>query len=202
MKKYLNRSDASMRLDGTICLWKGEPVYVRFNCDGGKNGDRVNISYFDGSNRRQRVVTYTSKDFTFYPIRLGYMNRNGNVYYLARLPNRRQKQGLCSNNVEITPMSSLSSGWFPSTSLYNLIMDIYPTSEDVRVMLEKGQEGIALDRDIAFRKASKGFYKVFLKTQLMGTYETNEGRINLLNNSMTSIFQRILEARGFGVWLA
>jgi len=125
--KYENPDDARMRLRNTVVLYKKTPVLIQDVVRGeGKGEDdilRVLFTELPVNNRRpqnkagfpvedpfvrigERVKAaeamqkkyISSKYFDIAPFKLGYVNRKNDPFYCTRLPNRIQKQGLCSEN--------------------------------------------------------------------------------------------------------
>lgn len=200
MDAYLNRQDAVMRLDGTICKFEDDPVYVEFH--GEDDPHKVHISYFDGSGRRSKTVKYTSPDFTYHPINLGYININNNAYYLSRSPVRRQKQGLARDSIRILPHPRGLHGsfhYFPSIELSKTIKGDYPSLKKAIKSIERGKvKGIAVDRDVAFRESDMDLFSILFKERIVGHYNVNTQTVTWENNEMTSIIFRILERKGLG----
>lgn len=196
MDPYLNQQDASMRLHQTVCLYKGEPVFVQFNEEG--SATKVTISYFDESKRRPKTIHYTDPEFTYEPIRLGYMNTKGNTYFLSRSPVRRQKQGLTYNSISVSPKKSVFFS-FPCLPLMKTIIGDYPTLKQAFKWMDEGKvEGVAVDRDVAFRRNDVDMYDILFKERTVGRYSLVTNQINWESTEMTSIIFRILESKGLG----
>jgi hypothetical protein len=100
---YENVHDASARLQSSVVLYDGEPVYitnVREAGVGDPKGDifrvyasplpyRANLAEAEGMRK-----FISSKKFDLAPFPMGFMNWNRRVFYLSRLPRKQNKQGL------------------------------------------------------------------------------------------------------------
>lgn len=115
--KYETVEDASMRLRGTVVLYKGEPVQITevTHGDGGDDiirvkfrelpigvGDRFGRAIVDPEAAKVEQRKFiSSKHFDIAPFKLGYVNHpKTGAFYCTRLPNRIQKQGLCTENFQ------------------------------------------------------------------------------------------------------
>lgn len=84
---------AASRLVGTIVMYRSSPVEV-INIDF-DDGDTEVVSLITGN----KITTHLDK-LNLSPIRLGYVEINGIVRYLARVPKREDwRQGIRSNNL-------------------------------------------------------------------------------------------------------
>lgn len=118
---YLNgdRDDVRRRLTDTICMYKGEPVYVSSN-----RGHILTI--YDLYKRDKGQVDYRSDDFDYRSIRLGYMNYNKQAFYVNRIPLRSNATwGVSSQNL------SCSNGGRPPTTwgkeMIDCVMGTHPS---------------------------------------------------------------------------
>ena len=194
---YLNQDDARMRLGGSICRWKGEPVFVNIDGEDGRS-DSVVISFFDGSGRREKRVRYTSKYFDYGAFPLGYMNtQEVGCIYLSRMPMRRQKQGLTYNNT-IFLQSGMNAvrNYFPSVELYKCIMGDYPSFHAAQKSMIDGIVGVAVDREIGFNKQDDNVYGMYYRGRLVGHYMPSNRTTTLLDTPSTSIVVQALSRIG------
>lgn len=196
MDAYLNYQDAMMRLNDTICLYEGEPVYVVMS---GNDQTEAVIRFYDGTSRRSKVINYTDDKFTYHPIRLGYMNIGKNTFYLTRSPVRRQKQGLSQDNIVNQSNTRISSRWFPSKGLTHCIQGKYPSLKDaLKLLNDRKTKGVAVDRDIALKLADTSTITIYFKERTVGLFDLQKRSVSWSENEMTSIIFRILERKGLG----
>lgn len=117
--KYENVGDAKMRLQGTVVLYKGQPVLIKDVQAGAGGKDdifRVFIQELpvempldrygrlrpalenEGKDVERKFIS--SKHFDIAPFKMGYVNspKGNGAFYCTRMPNRVQKQGLCTDN--------------------------------------------------------------------------------------------------------
>lgn len=135
---FFDARQKRMKLNGTICLYKGEPYHV----DAHDNlAEHMVFLVPVGSNRRGRAqagdlcVDYRDKEFDYSSPPLGYTNLRPHAHYLARFPDRQAQQGLFYS--QITDLGSGPSArafdpyvWFYSSAAGECIKGIYPTLEE------------------------------------------------------------------------
>jgi len=98
---YDNKKDAEMRLNNTYIRYKGKPAYVLgFTAE----GRRVKIHLEVGIDRNEVVIDWASPDIDISSPPLGYinlhsMNKGNEALYAARMPSRRQAQGLIPDKI-------------------------------------------------------------------------------------------------------
>jgi len=110
--KYESVEDATMRLRNTVVLYKGDPVLIKEIRPGDDEKDILRVLFQPlplaggevpgriglQAEEEQKRKYISSKHFDIAPIKLGYVNGKDFVFFCSRLPNRIQKQGLCSEN--------------------------------------------------------------------------------------------------------
>lgn len=95
---YDELDDVRMRLEGTMVLYGGQPVYVE-GVDANNFLSCIDPFAMDEPPKRYPV---TDEAFEFRDIPLGYTNYNGQVAsYSSRTANRQYKQGLNARNVKL-----------------------------------------------------------------------------------------------------
>lgn len=112
MQMYDSDEEIMMRLRNSVIMYKGEPIFVasvnargdiRYQTVPLVHGDVQHKVSFDQLQQWGNAQTYT----------LGYMNtivrdlELDTVVYLTRLPARRTRQGLCSENVLVKPTNDI-----------------------------------------------------------------------------------------------
>ena len=197
---YLNRDDARMRLHETICMWDGEPVYVTFpSSDVAKGEQYVMLSHFDGSEKRDRQVRYTSRKFSYEAFPLGFMNTaSAGCFFLARMPTRRQKQGLAANSIKYFPNIPRPGTYFIRAEMYNCIMGVYPSFHQAQKHMTEGTRGVAVERQLGFNKQDNDVYSLLFRTRVVGTYVPSRRKVQLLPTPSTSICMDYMDKIGLG----
>jgi hypothetical protein len=163
--QYENVHDAQMRLQNTVILYDGEPVWISEVGQvgaGDPKGDifRVYIRPLPINGKEAERKFISSKKFDLAPFPMGFMNKNGNVYYCSRLPRRQQRQGL-SNQTFACSLIDGSSVERPRRefNLENLVSDQcfldcikgkYPNVAEATRQIEEGNiQGVAFHRCFA-----------------------------------------------------
>jgi hypothetical protein len=99
--RYENVEEAESRLRSTVVMYDGKPVWVDHVVRGtGPSGLSVQI-YSLPRLREKREVDLFDPKLNMRNIPLGYVNYGHDALYLTRMPARRFKQGLNSENVHI-----------------------------------------------------------------------------------------------------
>lgn len=190
MEKFLSRADLSLRLNGTLCLWDGEPVKVLVEEDFSSDTD-IRISFFNGKTR-PKTVDYTCGRLTCDGIKLGYVNIHDACYFVARLPVRRNTMSLSQNSISVSNGGSRTILF--TSEMRNTILGIYPEFKDAIVTVEN-RYSIAISRDFALQRENNLKYLHYRDT-----------RVGILNRDATfqifdapnaSFIRRALDKQGF-----
>ncbi len=163
---FFNGHHKKLKLDGTICLYDGEPYHINAS-DAYNSEHTVRLIPIDGR-RQGRVniddsaVDYRDDKFDYKPTPLGYTNYRGNAYYMGRLPTRQAAQGLSLNSVCTIgdgPSISNITSWFYSREIYECIKGIYLSYAECEKILYEPVEGAwlsaAFSRTFAIGKLSR-----------------------------------------------
>jgi hypothetical protein len=142
---------AQARLGGTLVLYKGEPAYV-MKISGMNANIRVTLRRTYGEdNSIDFTVPLRDPNLAVNTFKLGYVNNtDGYVYFAARKPLRRYKQGLAEENVTFLSSNGLENAGVVSIfkkEFGNMLTGRYPSLNDA---LEQVKGGYA--RQIAFHK--------------------------------------------------
>lgn len=145
---YLSQADVHMRLDNTICMYKGFPYYVRVNSDDPVN--TVRLYKLSNLNAKWVRVLTTHEDFNSKAPAVGFVNHDFRTAYLIRHPDRRQKEGLPTSGMETTGRISLRELIY-SDGMENMLSNNYPdvTESLHRIRNDMQYQGIAFHRDFA-----------------------------------------------------
>ena len=168
MDKLFNRiSDADVRqfYNKTLCLYKGEPVYVREAAAG-----RISIVHLQTG--KKEVVDFQPEDFGPLRSRIGMINESGAVFFMKRTPVRLMQVGHSLNNcrLETVILSNVEGGQRLATdrlrslqtpSLYSAIKGEYPSFQTaLKSITEDGRAGIAFDKQFAIDNRRNIFYRL------------------------------------------
>ena len=184
---YFTQEDCQMRLNRTLCRYKGEPVYVEVYNEDPLNTVRLTPIPYDAKKRRSLRVPTTDPDFVHRSPELGYVNypRGGekqDCYYYARSPKRRQQQGLSAGNVDVLNEHgpSFSDIWM-TDAFRNLIVNIYPKYEQaLKSVLDGDVKGVAFHRHVCIRRIDGHNVSLFFKERMVAMYHPRMGCFNFL----------------------
>jgi len=169
MKRYLTPGDVKMRLDGSVCRYKGEPVLVSALPD-------MNVMcHFIGSRKKDVIIDSSDPDLDISSVPLGYCNEEHLPYY-TRAPFRQQKQGVSSHNLMIKHTDGRVErmrGGFANTPFAEMIAGDYPkfsTALD-RARAGGGFKGCAFHRRYALgRTPNPSVFKMLGRGNVLGVF--------------------------------
>lgn len=198
---YIAQNDVFMRLDSTYCMYDGVPCYVRVNKNF-KCGELNIYSIPYRSGAEEKLISIEDDRFSFVPPELGYVNDSMGCFFLARLPERVQKQGLHESSIRVTG-PGLCENIRPNTqSLINSVgfvdscRDYYPSfNEALGGVVSNGRYGWAFSKQMAVARVDKNLIGVFKSTNLIAIVD-KKGGLTLLDNAKNKIVQRMLERHG------
>ena len=190
-----DRDDVRQRLGGTICRYKGKPVYIADT----RGGHQVYVQPLLPFSDNYELIDYRTPDFDYKSPPLGYMNFQDRAYYLSRLPWRDiQKQGLCQQAIEFKPDALGRGGWFPSEALAKCILGEHPNLQDALELIQtQGHESVAIHRHIAIGTVSGQSLGVFYRGRVVGIREM--GKFRLLQSDESSILERLIRKAGINL---
>lgn len=171
--------DVIKRLHGTICMYKGEPVYVMGYIDrstGGYSATHVQVcpvqSYDRYGSRDKKnsweIIDYTQDTFRYKAFPLGYVNHNGRAYYASRIPNRYQYYGLSPDSILWEPIVSSSHHIVFTDSFVDMIHRRYPNMDDAETRLIAGERRIAISPDVAIERVKGRTMHLLFKGKNVG----------------------------------
>lgn len=204
---YYDPRSVSLRLDRTICMYKGEPLYVELGAHHDPSlSTRIGPDYWHilwgtrlkGGTKWIKDIDYRSPDFDYRALPLGYINHCGGAYYLARSPARQQKQGLCRSSTIFVGEQPQVGTWWASKDLHDCIMGIYPSLDKALKDLEEYKAmKVAVSRNVAIAWNGGGVYTLHHKGRQVGfkekftwrMYETRERKalVSCINEEMPEI---------------
>jgi hypothetical protein len=152
-EKFYAEEDKQRRLNGTVCMWEGKPVYCIIQTGRRRAGpEEILVAPLPEAtdtwkDAPWKVVKYTDPRFSYEAFPLGYINYGGRCGYLMRSPHQQQSAGLGSGNIIIQGDYGLGTDRFlASQAMEDCILGKYPTLKEV---LSKGIG--AFSRNFAIR---------------------------------------------------
>ena len=189
-RKMFSAHDVSMYLDGTVCIWKGSPVYVLSVVSGTDFVDVIHLS-----NKKKEKVDYTKDDFDYSSAPLGYVNYHGAVFYLERMPFRKTKQGIHYENttcIRLDGRHAHIDDILTCASLAKTITGEYPSEQEAFSSLNnENVKSIAIDRHIAIEKAEQ-VYNLYYRNNKVASKNYNEVNFTLITSQHSSFMKKIL----------
>jgi hypothetical protein len=157
--KYETADEIRFRLENTVVLYDGKPVYITRVDAGGEDGEIARVFFYDlplvGNNKETRKFL-SSRKFDLTPFKMGYLNYNGEAIFVSRSPVRQNRQGLCVNNTVFTTIKGQRAEFsynqmIGSSGFIDMVMGTYPDFKTAGTMLdEKGIKSVAVSRSFAF----------------------------------------------------
>lgn len=151
------------------CLFVRKGILVKFE-EAFMHDDKIKVRLYNLKTERFSNVIFDIEDYKAPPVRIGYVNINGNAVYVSRQPRRLYKAGLHSSNVKITapafPHShetvrkSVSDvNKFNHSSLVDSYNDEYPSFVDALKESDERNSTVAFDKQFAVSYLGRVFYK-------------------------------------------
>lgn len=193
--RYTTGKDLSDRLDGTICMYKGQPVLVSYY------SETELILHHPVTNMKLHVIHPADEDFDISSQELGYINLDDGgknlVLYINRLHHKRWKQGLTYGSLSyqdirdkvVYPNHTPIEHVIRSQGFYDMLTDNYPT---IQQALEE-YEVCAISKSVALEKTPSGVIQVFFKNQNVGYLLPGTNRVCVPSNDMGWIVSKFLQ---------
>ncbi len=198
-KEYLSMEDVKLRLHKTVCLHKGEPVYVTVD-DLGKNHEVyvIPLAAVQTTMKGGKFVDYRQGDFDYKYIPLGYIQFKQNAFYLSRLPERKNHQGLKADVIHSDPdINQLysSANWFYSAAMVDCIKGKHmPVKEAIDKIQFDGWKSAVVHRYFAVARIDAGNkIGLFYKEQMIGIKEPHSYKFNMIETRGSSFIQKVME---------
>jgi hypothetical protein len=151
--QYESVADASMRLQGTVVLYDDKPVYIEnvTQLDAGDNKADVFRIYHRAlpyGNSAQERKFISSKKYDLAPFPMGFMNKDGIVYYCMRLPRKQQRQGLSAGTFSCTDVSGQGRRYALEEAINfqefaDCIAGKYPSVKEATARIRAGEQAVA-----------------------------------------------------------
>ena len=185
---YESLADLRMRLNGTVVLHKGDPVFV--SVEDSTNWETVYLaSLTSGKNYR---VSYKELD-TSSP-QLGYMNWKDNAYYVERISGRWQFQGLRQEGLTIRDLGRNAIGnYLTSKSFASCILADHPTLKSaLDDVLNFRAIKRAFHRDLAVGRGAQGRINLYYKDTVIGNRVHDADKFSLIHSKGSSFIHNLL----------
>lgn len=194
---YRNQEDLTQRIDGTVCMWAGEPYYVR--TVGKIRYPNVDLYKLEPQAYKPEMsVDHTDSRFVDRSFPVGYMNYNMQAYYLARVPYRQYNQSIRQSSLisSCGTLNQYDSGWFNGQPFYDMIKEKYPSVLEARNNLENGYNGVAISRDVAMKYVDRRILGLYYKDRLAAIWSRTDSRWNYQDGNDISVLQKIINKTG------
>lgn len=198
---YKTVSDVSSRLDRTIGIYKGEPVYITVS----ENALGVyNLEKFPNS--KPIMIPWDDPDLDISSVELGYVNlvpncplngsKFGQAAWCARTSQRQYRQGVDPNRIlSQSPVEGRQGAGYSVCGypLYNLIKDKYPSvMESVWMLTAKTHTSVAISREVCLIMEDSGVITVAINRENIGSLIPSEGRVFIKDHEFLWVIQSLL----------
>lgn len=187
------------RLNSSICRFDGKAVYVSV-----KRGDRVNTVWVQhvGTGENPFPVSTTDPKFVHKSPSLGYVNVASNAYYIGRMPDRRQTQGLTWNNTMVVP-DHINNGnigirdVFMTRAFAAMIEDKYPPFDQAMMQLQQldNYKGVAFHKHCAIKRINARDIGLFYRARFVALWDQRRAQFFLLPNLRDGSFLSVVLRR-------
>lgn len=198
--KYTLASDLADRLDHCYFMYKEQPVL----CTVRDHGETLKLWDVTGNEVIADKVSPSDPDLDIASIELGYVQSSpysGNrVAYLSRWPEKRYKQGVCSNNVKVNRIDGTPAGGFQvlgTKEFGRMLADDYDDILGRLSDLEVGE--YAISKDIAIKKTNVGVVFVYYKMDEVGWIPPKEQGISIIDREWSWVIERMLRSSGINI---
>lgn len=202
--KFDTFEDVRLRLHRTICMYKGHPYYV--------SNERINppstevwlypVDYRnynqDELDKIKIKVDHHDPDFETRSPPLGYAFYRNRAYYVSRIPDRRQRQGLSPESLRVDPSEIDNISLFTSKSIEDCILGRHKSPEEAVIMIETNQaKSVPIHRHMAIGKIQNNHVLgLYYRNRLIGTKDSRLLRFNLIQSRDVSFLIKIVDKMG------
>ena len=186
--RYENAADLQRRLNKTVIRYKNIPVYCQYNPQGQED---IMCVHLTDIHRDVVYDTVNSSDEELNPgsMRLGYMNKSGKAVFCARLPQRRNVQGIsmdCLTWLAPTGASANNMVGRDETTtkpFFKMLNNDYPTLEKVVDALYDDRnntlDGMAFCRNMCCYRDEIGLVKLAILTNTVAVHNPKDSKFYL-----------------------
>ena len=161
--KYETLDEIKFRLENTIVLYEGRPVYItRVQYPDGE--DEIARVYFQElpygvllNKHKEHRKYLSSKKFDLTPFKMGYFNHGGEAIFTARTPVRQNKQGLSQATTSLLDIKGQRHGrmnfaiMVGSDGFADMVNGVFPEFKQVVDMIGgPDTSSAAVSRSFAF----------------------------------------------------
>ena len=204
-KEFFNKADARMRINGTICMYDGRAVYVEVD-ENVPDKEAVKICaladvYKHPSKRKQESVKYTDDKFVYKSPLLGYMQHGEHAYYVTRIPDRKQRQGLsyeiCTyKRHDGAPSLGMDTVLY-SQGMADCIEGRYLNlKEAINKLIDHGFKTVPIHRHIAVGVVGGRTIALYYRTKFIGTKNTSDTHFKLFDFVERPFLIKLLAKQG------
>lgn len=195
--RYMTAQDVQLRLNKTVVMYRGHPVYVGQGLMTEYTGaDDLTLDVFDLIEQRWLPKVHSSdEELEVKAQYLGYFNlRDGRnidtATYAARLPCRRQRQGLSQENCYIynlngnilnNRMDNIHPSYLKMKSFGEMMMNEYPKFEECLKQLKDHDrcKARAFGRKLLITEDEIGLIKLHYFTTAIGVWNPKRKQFSL-----------------------
>ncbi len=193
-RKYANTGDIRQKLNNTIVVYDGTPVYCS------NNGESSKIELFglllDGQNRStyRKTIEYDDPKLSAQSPPIGYINVTAdNAIYASRVPSRRFSIGLTRECLEFrsitgTAVNSPIRNWPYNSALDQTIRGVYKRPHIILDELYKPNSekawAQAFTRTLAFGFSKQYGLRLFHKNTAIAYYNPKDQKFHPIKNGM------------------
>lgn len=202
MRCKIPSADLSLKLNDSICRYKGEPVYIRVD------GSSLLLYHVTQTHDPFVKIKASDPDFDISGVPLGYVQVKGDVVYLTRTPVRKTKQGMDVRSTiirRVTDNSIISRGnnshYVFSQGFVDMVANKYPDLNDSIKMIrgkyardEKCLAQVAISRDIAMWINEMGIINIHYKGEFVGWVEPNGDVVHVPSGGKGWVVSRFLSS--------
>jgi hypothetical protein len=195
-KEFFGAEDKKQKLNGTICMYKGSPVYVQAERD---DDTTVTIQNLTGKNLPKKIK-YTDEEFDYLNIPLGYLNYGQNAMYLSRQPARQYYQGLRAEYIMADgPRQHYVADYFMTSSMVSCILGDHPTFHKALEAVVDGEaQSRAFSRHLSVSREERRV-GINYRGRLIGHKQVSGDAFVLMPTGEYSYLKMILEKHGVEV---
>lgn len=175
--KFDSWDDVRLRLNRTICMYRGRPYLV---ANEGIEPPSKDIYLYPLDYRERDVephqvrirINHEDPEFECRSPELGYLYWNGDATYVTRIPDRRQRQGITADVLRLDPRLMVGPHTlFCSKAMEDCILGNHKSLQEAIVMIERGEaRSVPVSRHFAIgRIQNNHVLGLYYRNRLIGT---------------------------------
>lgn len=180
-------NDINQKFVDSVVMFKKKPVYVKA-CNNKKE-----IKFLDLLSQRVETAEFDDKLFLPPAMRVGFVNLDGSVVYVSRLPMRRYSLGLTTETLRIDHLPT----FYPEgrgkcveefrkltrIELADALLNKYPTFRNALKLVRQFEGCVAFDKQFAVDSRMDLFYKANIVGKVRAdkiVFDSNHKHLELL----------------------